>query len=189
MRRFAEDGFHATSMADVIAESGMSAGGVYGYFRGKEDLIEAIIDHILERMMDRLARVEPTEPGAVTIDALLDATEQIFVERDDATSRLVPQMWTEALRRPSVGDRTRDAYRSIVQRLASRVDPSHATGDAIGIAHVWLALMQGYTLQRLILGNDFDAAAFRTAARRLAATTPTAGGRDQPPAPWYPSDT
>lgn len=41
-RCFARDGFHATSMQDVLKEVGLSAGAVYRYFTGKEDLIAAI---------------------------------------------------------------------------------------------------------------------------------------------------
>ncbi len=32
LRRFAENGFHATSVRDVISECGLSAGAVYSYF-------------------------------------------------------------------------------------------------------------------------------------------------------------
>jgi AcrR family transcriptional regulator len=35
-RCFSRDGFHATSLEDVIAATGMSFGAVYRYFRGKE---------------------------------------------------------------------------------------------------------------------------------------------------------
>src|SRR5689334_16492171 len=39
---FARQGFHQTTIADVIAESGLSAGCIYGHFAGKEELIQAI---------------------------------------------------------------------------------------------------------------------------------------------------
>src|SRR4051812_18010167 len=43
MERFADGGFHATGMAEVIAASGLSAGAVYRYFASKEELIRAIV--------------------------------------------------------------------------------------------------------------------------------------------------
>ena len=39
---FTRNGFHATSMQDVIAEAGLSVGAVYRYFRSKEELVAAI---------------------------------------------------------------------------------------------------------------------------------------------------
>ena len=39
---FARDGFHKSTIQDVIEESGLSAGCIYGHFRDKEELIEAI---------------------------------------------------------------------------------------------------------------------------------------------------
>src|SRR3954471_22731131 len=42
-RCFARDGFHRTSMQDIVRESGISAGLVYRYFAGKDDVIAAIV--------------------------------------------------------------------------------------------------------------------------------------------------
>jgi len=40
-RCFSRDGFHATSMDDIIAATGMSSSAVYRYFRSKEEIIRA----------------------------------------------------------------------------------------------------------------------------------------------------
>ncbi|WP_030316411.1 helix-turn-helix domain-containing protein [Streptomyces sp. NRRL B-3229] len=40
---FARNGFHATSVQDVLKEVDLSAGAVYRYFSGKEELIRARI--------------------------------------------------------------------------------------------------------------------------------------------------
>src|SRR4029079_2513209 len=47
-RRVARDGFHATSMQQVIAEAGLSVGAVYRYFPSKSDLIVAIAQSAAE---------------------------------------------------------------------------------------------------------------------------------------------
>ena len=39
---FARQGFHQTTIQDVIRESGLSAGCIYGHFASKEELIQAI---------------------------------------------------------------------------------------------------------------------------------------------------
>src|SRR5205814_8849938 len=41
---FARQGYHATSMDDVVRESGLSVGAIYSYFPSKEDLFLALSD-------------------------------------------------------------------------------------------------------------------------------------------------
>ena len=52
-RCFARQGFHRTSMADIIRELKSSPGAVYCYFRGKTDIVEAIAEqrHKRESML------------------------------------------------------------------------------------------------------------------------------------------
>jgi AcrR family transcriptional regulator len=45
MTCFARQGYHATSMDDVVRESGLSVGAIYSYFPSKEDLFLALSDH------------------------------------------------------------------------------------------------------------------------------------------------
>lgn len=169
MARFARDGFHATSMADVIDEAGMSAGGVYRYFEGKEAIIEAIVERLLERLQVPLeGAIADVRTAADAIGALLAATSWAFRDAADPSARLVPQMWTEALRDERVRARANAGYAQVLRRLAElaeRLDDLPLGMTPAGAAHVWLALMQGYTLQRLMLGRAFDDAAFRDAAR------------------------
>jgi AcrR family transcriptional regulator len=44
MTCFARQGYHATSMDDVVRESGLSVGAIYSYFPSKEDLFLALSD-------------------------------------------------------------------------------------------------------------------------------------------------
>ena len=45
LRVIKEQGFHKAKMADIAAEAGISYGLVYHYFKSKEDLFEAILEH------------------------------------------------------------------------------------------------------------------------------------------------
>ena len=48
---FAREGFHAATMQDIVAESGLSPGAIYGYFKGKTEVVMAIATerHAMER--------------------------------------------------------------------------------------------------------------------------------------------
>ena len=69
LRCFARDGFHATSVRDVVRESGLSAGAVYSYFPSKEELVAAAVEPILDQLTaaldDALGAAEPPAPTAV----------------------------------------------------------------------------------------------------------------------------
>jgi len=39
---FAREGFHRTTMQDIVTETGLSAGAIYRYFPAKEDIVAAI---------------------------------------------------------------------------------------------------------------------------------------------------
>ena len=47
---FSRDGFHATSMDQVIAATGMSSSAVYRYFGSKEEIIHASAEEGVSRV-------------------------------------------------------------------------------------------------------------------------------------------
>lgn len=44
MRLFAEKGYHATSIAEILKTAGVNSGSLYHYFPGKQDLLLAVLD-------------------------------------------------------------------------------------------------------------------------------------------------
>lgn len=46
---FARQGFHNARMDDIVAESGLSKGALYWYFKSKDDIISAILVNLFER--------------------------------------------------------------------------------------------------------------------------------------------
>ena len=61
---FSRNGFHSTSMADVIAEAGLSAGAVYLYFRSKDDIIVAVATQVFGGIQGRLLQFADHRPAA-----------------------------------------------------------------------------------------------------------------------------
>jgi AcrR family transcriptional regulator len=164
-RRFARDGFHATSMADIISESGLSAGAVYRYFRSKEELIAAAAetalstaDELFDRLLAHGATPSPDEAVAMMVQGIVGR-----VAHDQATgvdlTRIAVQGWAEALRSPDLRARVDDAYRRLrghCAEVARRWQaagnlPADARPEQVGAA--MLALVQGFLLQRLLLAD------------------------------------
>lgn len=59
-RCFARMGFHRTTIQDIAAESGFSAGLVYRYFADKDDMVVAIADRWHDQQARRLRLDEPS---------------------------------------------------------------------------------------------------------------------------------
>ncbi|HTI28626.1 MAG TPA: helix-turn-helix domain-containing protein, partial [Kutzneria sp.] len=52
---FWQHGFHRVGMSDIAAEFGIGASALYRHFRGKEDLLAAVVDESLDRLEAVLA--------------------------------------------------------------------------------------------------------------------------------------
>ncbi|NUO57460.1 MAG: TetR/AcrR family transcriptional regulator [Hamadaea sp.] len=134
---FSENGFHATSMDEVIAATGMSSSAVYRYFRSKEELIDATADEGITRVQDifvRLLADRPTPSPAQTMKTLVDELRSRTTHPDYDLSKLALQTWAEAMRKPSLRDRTRELYAGThahITELATRWrDEGHLPPDA-----------------------------------------------------------
>lgn len=89
-RRFAAHGIHV-SVDEICAEAGVSKGALYGYFKSKDAIIEALAE-------DHRLVIEDFETLAS-----IDAIKAILLERmnigDPASSRLELEAWAYSLRR------------------------------------------------------------------------------------------
>jgi AcrR family transcriptional regulator len=177
-RCFAEGGFHATSMADVIEASSLSAGSVYRYFKSKDELIEAILDRLIEQVIGQLTQATGSTP-LESIPASIQAAEQILSTPLGQMAQLLPQLWTEALRNEAVRQRAQTLYRTLqdhfggIARQAQQAGHLPASVDAQGMAHVAVALIQGYLVQRLMLGEAIDTALYLRTVRQLLEQSPS----------------
>ena len=106
-RLFAANGFHATSMADIISESGLSAGAVYRYFRSKEELIAAVAETALsaaDEAFDKLLADNAVPSPAQAVTALIGAIAG-RIAHDPATgvdlTRIGVQVWAEQSAAPT----------------------------------------------------------------------------------------
>jgi AcrR family transcriptional regulator len=60
-RVFAQKGFHEARMEDIANEAGLSKGTIYLYFKSKDDVIAAILDHFYNRGMQDLQMLQDYE--------------------------------------------------------------------------------------------------------------------------------
>lgn len=60
-KQFAENGYAATSIADLTAATGLAAGGLYHYIGSKEALLAAICDELLEPLLDQAREIAASD--------------------------------------------------------------------------------------------------------------------------------
>jgi AcrR family transcriptional regulator len=157
---FSRNGFHATSMDDIIAETGMSSSAVYRYFRSKDDLIAAAADEALVLVRDaltHLAEQDPPPSPQEVLKALVASLERQTTAADYDLSRITIQAWGESLRRPDLHERSVDFYTEVRARLTTLAkkwqshDRRLSNTDAEAAASVLFALMPG-----LIVAHHFS---------------------------------
>ncbi|HEY3557049.1 MAG TPA: TetR/AcrR family transcriptional regulator [Kribbella sp.] len=169
------EGFHKTTMADVIRESGLSAGAVYGYFKSKEEIVGAIaedalgtIDELFEKI---LATEQPLTPLAA-LEATIEHVVTVAQRPGGDVTRVAVQAWAEALRNESIREvaqdkylRLRDHFLQIARRAQAdgTLDPDVAAED---VAAVMFGMIPGFVLQRLLIG-DVTPATYQAGLRAL----------------------
>ncbi|REE99268.1 TetR/AcrR family transcriptional regulator [Thermomonospora umbrina] len=172
---FARRGFHETSMQDIFAESGMSAGAVYRYFKSKGDLVEAIAADTIIRVAASMASIVAENP-LPELDEVVGRICDLLVAQysvDDADAlRLAPQAWALALYDPEVGvivldamTRIRQVWLTYAERLRD-VGRLPADADLTAVSKALFGLLPGFILQRVLL-KDVDPAVMRLGVRTL----------------------
>src|SRR6202035_1437706 len=107
-RCFSRDGFHATSIEDVIAATGMSSSAVYRYFRSKDEIIRASAEIGVERVGDIFVALldrDPCPTPAETLALLVDELHTRTANPEYDMTRVALQTWAEALRDPPLRGR------------------------------------------------------------------------------------
>lgn len=73
-RVFAEQGFHATSVQDLVEATGLTAGGLYHYIGSKDALLVRICDQLMAPLLDAAREIAARpEPGAVLLREIVRA--------------------------------------------------------------------------------------------------------------------
>jgi AcrR family transcriptional regulator len=172
---FTRNGFHATSMQDVIAEAGLSVGAVYRYFKGKEDLITAIAGEVVGEVTSQIRAVAEHEP-APPLDRAVELLVDDFEPRlgPDGVFRLALQVWAEAVRNPTLAAFVREVYATIRERITGLVRRAQDAGhlapeaDAEAVGSALFGMLLGYLLQRTLTGSP-DRVTFLNGVRTLIA--------------------
>ena len=161
LRVFTRDGVQRAGMADIIRESGLSAGAIYGYYRSKDELVADVARGIVGGRVNIIREITDTDPPPSPAEAMrrfVAALPPAFVD-----AGLVLDVWAYATTDTTIHEFTTEsfaAFRSAaadyLATYARHCGADAATAEAWGrtAAPLLLAVMQGYVVQRSLVGEQ-----------------------------------
>jgi AcrR family transcriptional regulator len=170
-RCFARNGFHATSMQDVLKEVDLSAGAVYRYFAGKDELIAAIVTEVLQTLrnaFEEAARQTPPPPPDVLVGWVMEEVLGMGSDRrgkggltwggEGGFPRLMVQVWTETTRNEELSALMNDGFAKVRAAWTKIVEGYQEAGmmradiPADHVARTMIATAQGFAAQQALFG-------------------------------------
>jgi AcrR family transcriptional regulator len=180
LRCFARKGFHLTTMQDIFREADLSPGAVYGYFKGKDELIAAIamtivgfIGESAALFGEELPEGRLRRPGEALAELIADYRS---VEFGTATerARIFPHLVGEQQHDPAMSAAARDGLERLRASFETLTRAAQARGeldpaiDPAAFSRLPIALLHGMLIQLGLFGDVLDLDAYaRTAAAML----------------------
>lgn len=160
VRVFSEKGYHSSTIADVVRESGLSVGAIYTYFSGKDELIRLSCDQIATRGLEQLAElIAPAKTTAERMAIAIRLYVDTIDEYDGAPGQVtLLQAWAEADREPVVREMLAGRRERLVGAGRLLIAQGIAAGELPGwldvdaVTRGFLALLDGLLLQRVEAG-------------------------------------
>ena len=123
---FVANGFHGTSMRQILAAAGISSGGAYNYFSSKDDIVKGLVEaerKDIDLLLEGLSQCR---------DPLLGIAQLVFdsiahTSRDDAV--LAAEIYAESCRNPAIGN----VMQTNTERIRHALHTPIAHGTRLGV--------------------------------------------------------
>jgi TetR/AcrR family transcriptional regulator, repressor for uid operon len=186
-RRFADAGFHRTSMHDICREAGISPGALYIYFTSKEELIAGICEREKSALAGALAAVGNAPDFMAALSAF---GETYCVNVPPEKLRLHVEINAEAVRNPAIGGIVRAVDDFVLRSFERLIREAQREGrvapaiEAALIAELISVIGDGLYLRRA-LNPDVDCRAILPVILSLLSSLikPAAGEKPNKGAP------
>lgn len=161
-RCFQREGLQATSMEQIIAESGLSASAMYRYFSSKDDIVQTAMRTALDGLASLLQPLID-DPRPMTPAQFVGAATTLISSFSSRSGynlvAIVIHGWSEALRNPPAAAVLRQGYQGLRHQLALRTarwqreQALPASLSAQDTAQTLLSLILGFVAQAGLLGD------------------------------------
>ena len=161
-RVFAEKGYSAVMLKDIIEETGMSRGWIYLYYQTKEDIFEALLDHQdaeNEQFIEELMSSSPS-----VWDALHTYFDRLFADlRSTPPGGLMPAFyeyflvgWRDETRRKLLLKRYEKGISQFAELIRQGVKRGEFSPsmDAMDISRIVAAYQEGIMTHSISVGAE-----------------------------------
>jgi AcrR family transcriptional regulator len=156
LERFARDGYHDTSMADIVRQSKTSKGGIYFHFPSKEDIFLGLVDefaNILEKRLDAALAEEGS--GVRRVNAALT----ICIETFNQYKKLAKIFLIQAIGLGNVfEEKRRQIHQRFIEIIQRHLDEAVAEGSIEPIdteitAYAWMGAINEVVIAWVLTGQ------------------------------------
>jgi len=163
---FARAGVHRTTIQDICDRAGLSKGGLYTYFRSKDAILAAVVEHSLARSLEQ---AKAAADGASTPLEKIDRIAAQFTadlaagqSAPGVSSRLLLEVWAEASKDDRLSALCARGYNAWRAFIADLLRQAQAAGqlrpdiDADVLAAIVVSAFDGLSLQEALSGIRMD---------------------------------
>ena len=127
---FSRKGYHQTTMDDIVAESGLSKGSLYWYFKSKKELFLSLFQEMMAQFGQAWESIVADEEVSAT-DKLLASLALIRTEFEEMIPffGMMMEAWTLTRHDEDVERLTRKLYEPYVDMVTRIVEEGVASGE------------------------------------------------------------
>jgi len=170
---FTEKGYHETTVRDIARRMKTSTGVIYSYFKGKDEILEAVNRCAQENTAQILDLATGKETAREAIAELFRFfAEEISDEDRRRNARGAIALWAEALKRENYRQICTSQQRPVLEQLSRLINRGIANGefevaiDPRAFAGFILALLTGLQVQS-VLFPGLDTPGYLKSVQRL----------------------
>lgn len=155
LKVFKEQGYHKTSMADIGKACGLLKGSIYHYFKGKEELMEAVIDYLVSYYQSKVFSIQDVDgmDGTQKLEFLIKKSEDIFLT--DKGGCLMASIGLETVNVvPVFTEKIRGFFNSWIICFQTIFSDRHAPEVAKELAEYGVAEIEGSVMLMQLFQDD-----------------------------------
>ena len=163
-RAFRAQGYHASSVADIVGQARVARGTFYIYFRSKQDVLLELIERFLQEIRQQVRRIDTSAGAAPPIHQVRDNLARIF-RCIDANEDVAAVVFMGAA---GLDPASRARVEAFWARIEDMVRDALAVGQGLGVVRP----CHRPTAAIMALGAARDATARMLAEREAGDTRP-----------------